>query len=134
MYPCEYEPYQFVPSATNVKMSILPTVAVMVGAPEALNFTPVNVAVVAVPEAGCLSSKMNDLPAVAVGMVNVHAVAEVSVAVSTVPAVIARVAVEPTVPLATMVSVYAAMDKLPGMETVPALSIRILSVAPVIQR
>ena len=97
----------------------------MVGAPEELNFTPVNVAVVAVPDAGCLSSKMNDLPAVAVGMVNVHAVAEVSVAVSTVPAVIARVAEAPTVPLATMVSVYAAMDKLPGMETVPAASIPI---------
>ena len=113
MYPCEYEPYQFVPSDTNVRMSILPTVAVMVGAPEALNFTPVNVAVVAVPDAGCLSSKMNDLPAVAVGMVNVHAVAEVSVAVSTVPAVIARVAVDPTVPLATMVSVYADTAKEP---------------------
>ena len=85
----------------------------MVGAPEALNFTPVNVAVVAVPDAGCLSSKMNDLPAVAVGMVNVHAVAEVSVAVSTVPAVIARVAEAPTVPLATMVSVYADTVKEP---------------------
>lgn len=113
MYPCEYEPYQFVPSATNVRMSILPTVAVMVGAPEALNFTPVNVAVVAVPDAGCLSSKMNDLPAVAVGMVNVHAVAEVSVAVSTVPAVIARVADAPTVPDETMVSVYADTVKEP---------------------
>ena len=110
MYPCEYEPYQFVPSATNVRMSILPTVAVMVGAPEALNFTPVNVAVVAVPDAGCLSSKMNDLPAVAgVGMENVHAVAEVSVAVSTVPAVITNA---PTAPpevsvIGTGVSVYA---------------------------
>lgn len=85
----------------------------MVGAPEALNFTPVNVAVVAVPDAGCLSSKMNDLPAVAVGMVNVHAVAEVSVAVSTVPAVIARVADAPTVPDETMVSVYADTVKEP---------------------
>ena len=113
MYPCEYEPYQFVPSDTKVRMSILPTAAVMVGAPEELNFTPVNVAVVAVPDAGCLSSKMNDLPAVAVGMVNVHAVAEVSVAVSTVPAVIARVADAPTVPLATMVSVYADTVKEP---------------------
>ena len=113
MYPCEYEPYQFVPSATNVKMSILPTVAVMVGAPEEFHFTLVNVAVVAVPDAGCLSSKMNDLPAVAVGIVNVHAVALVSVAVSTVPAVIARVAVDPTVPLATMVSVYADTVKEP---------------------
>ena len=113
MYPCEYEPYQFVPSATNVRMSIAPRVAVMVGAPEALNFTPVNVAVVAVPDAGCLSSKMNDLPAVADGMENVHPVAEVSVAVNTVPAVIARVAVEPTVPLATMVSVYADTVKEP---------------------
>ncbi len=113
MYPCEYEPYQFVPSATKVRMSILPTVAVMVGAPEEFHFTLVNVAVVAVPDAGCLSSKMNDLPAVAVGIVNVHAVALVSVAVSTVPAVIARVAVDPTVPLATMVSVYADTVKEP---------------------
>jgi hypothetical protein len=94
-------------------MSILPTVAVMVGAPDEFHFTLVNVAVVAVPDAGCLSSKMNDLPAVAVGMVNVHAVAEVSVAVSTVPAVIARVAEAPTVPLATMVSVYADTVKEP---------------------
>ena len=86
-------------------MSSLPTVAVMVGAPLEFHLTPVKVAVVAVPDAGCLSNKVNDLPAVAVGIVNVQAVADVNVAVNTVPAVIARVAVEPTVPLATMVSV-----------------------------
>ena len=95
-------------------MSILPTVAVMVGAPDEFHFTLVNVAVVAVPDAGCLSSKINDLPAGETGgKVIVHAVAEVSVAVSTVPAVIARVADAPTVPLATMVSVYAATVKEP---------------------
>jgi hypothetical protein len=65
-----------------------------------------------------------------VGIVNVHAVAEVSVAVSTVPAVIARVAVAPTVPLAVMVSVYADTVREPVYEMTPELSIRILSVAP----
>jgi hypothetical protein len=45
-------------------------------------------------------------------MVNVQAVADVSVAVKIVPAVIAKVAVAPTVPLATMVSVYAVGVKL----------------------
>ena len=69
-------------------MSNLPTVAVIVGAPAVPHLTLVKVAVVAVPDAGCLSSKVNDLPAVAVGMVNVQAVADVSVAVNTVPAVI----------------------------------------------
>ena len=105
MYPCEAVPYQFVPSAINARMSNLPTVAVMVGAPIDPHLTPVNVAVVAVPDAGCLSSKVNDLPAVAVGIVNVQAVADVSVAVKIVPAVIAKVADAPTVPLATIVSV-----------------------------
>ena len=119
MYPCEYEPYQFVPSDTKVRMSILPTVAVMVGAPEEFHIMceaglVINVAVVAVPDAGCLSSKINDLPAGETGgKVIVHAVAEVNVAVSTVPAVIARVAVDPTVLLATMVSVYADTVKEP---------------------
>ena len=98
-------PYQFVPSAINARISNLPTVAVMVGAPIEPHLTPVKVAVVAVPDAGCLSNKVNDLPAVAVGIVNVQAVAEVKVAVNTVPAVIAKVADAPTVPLATMVSV-----------------------------
>lgn len=98
-------PYQFVPSATKAIMSSLPSVAVIVGAPPEFHLTPVKVAVVAVPDAGCLSNKVNDLPAVAVGIVNVQAVAEVNVAVNTVPAVIANVADAPTVPLATTVSV-----------------------------
>ena len=98
-------PYQFVPSAINARMSNLPTVAVMVGAPIDPHLTPVNVAVVAVPESGCFSNKVNDLPAVAGGIVNVQAVADVKVAVKIVPAVIANVADAPTVPLATMVSV-----------------------------
>ncbi len=105
MYPCEAVPYQFVPSAINARMSNLPSVAVMVGAPIEPHLTPVNVAVVAEPDAGCLSNKVNDLPAVAVGIVNVQAVADVNVAVKIVPAVIAKVADAPTVPLATMVSV-----------------------------
>ena len=86
-------------------MSNLPNVAVITGAPAEPHLTLVKVAVVAVPDAGCLSSKVNDLPAVAVGIVNVQAVADVNVAVNTVPAVIAKVADAPTVPLATMVSV-----------------------------
>ena len=94
-------------------MSSLPTVAVIVGAPIEPHLTPVNVAVVAVPEAGCLSNKVNDLPAVAVGMVNVQAVADVKVAVKIVPAVIAKVADAPTVPLAVMVSVYATVVIVP---------------------
>jgi hypothetical protein len=77
----------------------------MVGAPMLPHLTPVNVAVVAVPDAGCFNNKVNDLPAVAVGIVNVQAVAEVNVAVKIVPAVIAKVADAPTVPLATIVSV-----------------------------
>jgi len=47
---------------------------------------------------------MNDLPAVAVGMVNVQGVDAVSVAVNTVPVVKANVLVEPTVPTACSVS------------------------------
>jgi hypothetical protein len=93
-------------------MSNLPTVAVMVGAPAVPHLTLVKVAVVAEPEAGCLSNKVNDLPAVAVGIVNVQGVAEVKVAVKIVPAVIAKVADAPTVPLATIVSVYAVGVKL----------------------
>tara|TARA_R110002126_G_scaffold129164_1_gene271891 strand:+ start:1578 stop:2192 length:615 start_codon:yes stop_codon:yes gene_type:complete len=93
-------------------MSNRPSVAVIVGAPPEFHFTPVNVAVVGVPDAGCLSNKVNDFPAVAVGIVNVQAVADVNVAVKTVPAVIAKVADAPTVPLATMVSVYAVGVKL----------------------
>ena len=98
-------PYQFVPSAINARMSKRPSVAVIVGAPIEPHLTPVKVAVVGVPDAGCLSNKVNDLPAVAVGMVNVQAVADVNVAVKIVPAVIAKVADAPTVPLAVIVSV-----------------------------
>ena len=62
-------------------MSILPAVAVIVGAPAVPHFTPVNVAVPLPVDAACLSSSTKDLPAVAVGIVNVHAVEAVSVAV-----------------------------------------------------
>ena len=47
---------------------------------------------------------MKDLPAVAVGMVNVQGVDAVSVAVKTVPVVNAKVLVDPTVPTACSVS------------------------------
>jgi hypothetical protein len=63
----------------NDNMSILPAVAVIVGAPALPHLTPVKVAVVGV--AACLSSMTNDLPAVAVGIVKVQGVADVNVAV-----------------------------------------------------
>ena len=74
-------PYQFVPSAMKVRMSIFPAVAVIVGAPAVPHFTPVNVAVPLPVDAACLSNNTKDLPAVAVGIVIVQAVDAVSVAV-----------------------------------------------------
>ena len=68
-------------------MSIFPAVAVIVGAPELPHLTLVNVAVPLPVDAACFSKRMNDLPAVAVGMVNVQAVEAVKVAVCTVPLV-----------------------------------------------
>ncbi len=105
MYPCAIEPYQFVPSATKVRISILPAVAVIVGAPAEPNFTDVNVAVPLPVAAACLSKRINDLPAVAVGMVNVQAVDAVKVAVCTVPLVNDNVLELVTVPIATTPSV-----------------------------
>ena len=93
------------PSAIKLKMSILPAVAVMVGAPAALNLTPVNVAVPFPVVAACFKSKTNDLPAVAVGMVNVQAVDAVNVAVCTVPLVKDNVLALVTVPIETTPSV-----------------------------
>ena len=63
-------PYQFAPSATNVKISIRFAVAVIVGAVLPTNLTLVNVAVL-VP-APVFKNKINDLPAVLLGIVNVH--------------------------------------------------------------
>jgi hypothetical protein len=74
-------PYQFVPSAIKVKMSIFPAVTVIVGAPAVPNLTLVNVAEPLPVDAACLSSNTKDLPAVAVGIVNVQAVEAVNVAV-----------------------------------------------------
>jgi hypothetical protein len=70
-----------VPSAINVKMSIFPAVAVTVGVPAELYLTPVNVAVPLPVDAACFNNKINDLPAVAVGIVKVQAVEAVRVAV-----------------------------------------------------
>jgi hypothetical protein len=94
-------PYQLVPSAKKVRMSIFPAVAVMVGAPAVPHFTPVNVAVPLPVDAACFNINTKDLPAVAVGIVNVQAVEAVRVAVCTVPLVKARVLVVVTVPIAT---------------------------------
>lgn len=96
-------PYQFVPSATKLKMSTADAVAVIVGAVPPGHFTLVKVAVV-MPDAACVNFRMNDLPAVAVGMVNVQGVDAVSVAVNTVPVVKTNVLVAPTVPTACSVS------------------------------
>ena len=96
-------PNQLVPLATNVRISTAEAVAVIVGAVPPGNFTEVNVAVV-MPEAACVKIRMNDLPAVAVGIVNVQGVDAVRVAVRTVPLVNARVEAAPTVPTACKVS------------------------------
>ena len=93
------EPYQFVPSEKKAMMSALPTVAVIVGAVLAGHLTLVNVAVVAVPEAGCRTIRIKDLPAVAVGIVTVRAVADVSVKFWNVPLARFNVTVEVTVPM-----------------------------------
>jgi hypothetical protein len=103
--PCEAVPYQFVPSAIKLKMSIFPAVAVIVGAPTEDHFTPVNVAVPLPVAAACLSNKINDCPAVAVGIVNVQAVEAVSVAVWNVPLANEIVLELETVPIATTPSV-----------------------------
>jgi hypothetical protein len=110
-------------------MSTALAVAVIVGTVPPGHLTPVKVAVV-MPVAAWVSCKTNDLPATPVGIVNVQGVEAVSVAVSTVPAVIDRVADAPTVPLAVMVSVYADTVREPVYEMTPELLIRILSVAP----
>jgi hypothetical protein len=102
---CVKEPYQFVPSDTKLRMSMRPAVDVTVGAVPPDHLTPVNVAVPAPVVVACLSRRMKDLPAVAVGIVNVHAVEAVSVAVCTVPEVNAMVFVDVTVPIATTDSV-----------------------------
>jgi len=86
-------------------MSILPAVAVMVGAPATFHFTLVNVAVPLPVAAACFRSRMKDLPAVAVGIVNVQAVEAVRVAVWTVPLVRLIVFVVVTVPIATTLSI-----------------------------
>ena len=96
-------PYQTEPLATKLMMSTADAVAVMVGAVPPGHLTPVNVAVV-MPDDACVRIKMNDLPATAVGMVNVQGVDAVNVAVSTVPVVRARVLDAPTVPTACKVS------------------------------
>ena len=96
-------PYQLVPLETKLKMSTADAVAVMVGAVPAGHFTLVNVAVV-MPDDACVKIKMNDLPATAVGMVNVQGVDAVNVAVNTVPVVRAKVLDAPTVPTACNVS------------------------------
>ena len=82
----------------------MPAVAVIVGAPAVGHFTLVNVAVPLPVVAACFKSKMNDLPAVAVGIVNVQPVEAVSVAVWTVPVARLRVLAVVTVPMATTVS------------------------------
>ena len=93
------------PSDTKDKISIFATIAVIVGAPAVPHLTLVNVAVVAVPDTGVFSNRIKDFPAPTVGIVKVHGVALVSVAVNTVPDVIAKVAAAPTVPDATTDSV-----------------------------
>ena len=86
-------------------MSILPAVAVIVGAPAVPHLTLVNVADQFPVLAACLSKSTKDFPAVAVGIVNVQAVDAVSVAVCTVPFVNVIVLLVVTVPIVTTPSV-----------------------------
>jgi hypothetical protein len=85
-------------------MSIFPAVAVTTGVPAALYLTPVKVAVPLPVDAACFNNKINDLPAVAVGIVNVQAVEAVRVAVCTVPLVNTNVCALDTVPMSTTLS------------------------------
>jgi hypothetical protein len=73
-------------------------VVVSVGAVPLAHLTDVNTAVLE-PVASCVHIRMNDLPAVAVGMVNVQL--PVMVTVCTVPLVRDRVCVVPELPIAT---------------------------------
>ena len=86
-------------------MSTADAVAVIVGAVPPAHLTPVKVAVV-MPVDAWVSVRINDVPAVAVGIVKVQGVDAVSVAVWTVPVEITKVCDAPTVPIATTVSVY----------------------------
>lgn len=71
-------------------MSTALPVVVTVGAMPPGHLTPVNVAD-PLPPAACVNISMKDLPAVAVGIVNVQPVLAVRVAVKTVPLVITNV-------------------------------------------
>jgi hypothetical protein len=95
-------PYQLVPSAKKVRMSHLLAVVVKVGAALLGHFTLVNVPV-KLP-APVLTIRMNDLPAVAVGMVNVQL--PVIVTVWKVPLVKSSVFDVLELPIATTDSVY----------------------------
>jgi hypothetical protein len=87
----------------KVNMSTADADEVIVGAVPLGHLTLVKVAVV-MPDGACVSMSMNDFPAVGVGIVNVHGVLAVNVAVSTVPVVNDKVLVEPTVPTDCSVS------------------------------
>jgi hypothetical protein len=87
-------------------MSTALAVAVIVGTVPPGHLTPVKVAVV-MPVAACVKRRMNEFPAVGdVGIANVQGVEAVSVAVTTVPAVMTIVAVPVTVPSAATDSTY----------------------------
>jgi hypothetical protein len=65
------EPYQKVPLDKNVAISIADAVVVIVGAVPFGHLTPVKVAVL-LPVASWLTIKINDCPAVTVGIVKVQ--------------------------------------------------------------
>jgi len=96
--------YQLVPSARNWKISSLPSW----GASDvpAGNLTPVNVGPPTTPDAGCLRSSTNVLPAVAVGIVNVQLTPLANVPVMKFELASEIVAVDPNVPSAVTFSVY----------------------------
>lgn len=82
-----------------MKISILPAVAVTVGVPAVPHFTVDHVIAPLPVDAAWRTSKRNDLPAVAVGIVTVQVVDAVSVNVCTVPFESVGEAVVVTVPI-----------------------------------
>lgn len=82
-----------------MKRSILPAVVVTVGVPPEFHFTEDQVIAPFPVDAAWRTSKIKDLPAVAVGIVTVHVVEAVSVNVCTVPFESVGEAVVDTVPM-----------------------------------
>ena len=102
---CTELPYQLTPSDINENMSNAPEPTVTGIGSEYRHLTLVKVAEPKVVALGCRNNMVNDLPAIAGGIVNVVAMPEVSVANRNVPALKLMVTAAPTTPRFTLASV-----------------------------